>query len=115
MNNLNSVLIEGTLMEDALYATKLKGEQVCTFAIVSNHYDKNGDEHEKTESHITIEVRAKLARTCYEEGHKGRGVRVVGRLKEESWYDAGGKVRSKVWIVAEHVEFRPEPRKKGKG
>jgi single-strand DNA-binding protein len=41
-------------------------------------------------------------------GHKGRGVRVVGRLKQDRWNDANGKQRSKVTIVAEHVEFRPE-------
>jgi single-strand DNA-binding protein len=35
-------------------------------------------------------------------------VRVVGRLKQDRWNDRDGKSRSKVTIVAEHVEFRPE-------
>jgi single-strand DNA-binding protein len=44
-------------------------------------------------------------------GHKGRGVRVVGRLKQERWQNAEGQAQSKVVIVAEHVEFRPENKK----
>jgi single-strand DNA-binding protein len=32
---------------------------------------------------------------------------VVGRLKQERWNDEDGKARSKVLIVAEHVEWKP--------
>ena len=35
----------------------------------------------------------------------------MGRLKQERWNDADGKTRSRVVIVAEHVEFRPEFKK----
>ena len=34
-------------------------------------------------------------------------MRVVGRIKQERWEDADGNGRSKVVIVAEHVEFQP--------
>ena len=44
-------------------------------------------------------------------GKKGRGVRVVGRLKQDRWTGTDGKPRSKIAIVAEHVEFRPEFKK----
>jgi single-strand DNA-binding protein len=40
-------------------------------------------------------------------------VRVVGRLKEERWTDRTGKEQSRVTIVGEHVEFRPEQKKRG--
>jgi single-strand DNA-binding protein len=33
---------------------------------------------------------------------------VVGRLKQNRWQDADGKNRSKVCIIAEHVEFKPK-------
>jgi single-strand DNA-binding protein len=55
-----------------------------------------------------VETWAKLAESCAALGHKGRGVRVVGRLKQDRWEDAAGKARSRIYIVAEHVEFRPE-------
>jgi len=38
---------------------------------------------------------------------KGRGVRVVGRLKQDRWIGPDGQGRSKVLIVSEHVEFKP--------
>jgi len=40
-------------------------------------------------------------------------VRVVGRLKQDRWTDADGRPRSRVLIVAEHVEFKPQLRKEG--
>jgi single-strand DNA-binding protein len=48
---------------------------------------------------------------CGEYLKKGRGVRVVGRLKQDRWTDPDGKPRSRVEIVAEHVEFKPQIKK----
>jgi single-strand DNA-binding protein len=45
---------------------------------------------------------------CGEYLKKGRGVRVVGRLKQDRWTDPDGKPHSRVEIVAEHVEFKPQ-------
>jgi single-strand DNA-binding protein len=55
----------------------------------------------------------KLAEQVNNLGHKGRVVRVVGRLKQERWQDRDGKAQSKVVIVAEHTEFRPDFKKEG--
>jgi len=41
-------------------------------------------------------------------------VRVVGRLKQDRWNGADGKSHSRITIVAEHVEFRPEFKKDAK-
>jgi single-strand DNA-binding protein len=40
---------------------------------------------------------------------KGRGVRVVGRLRQERWTDKDGGNRERILVVAEHVEFKKEP------
>jgi single-strand DNA-binding protein len=53
----------------------------------------------------------RLAEVCGEYLKKGRGVRVVGRLKQDRWTDADGKPHSRVLIVAEHVEFKPQLKK----
>ena len=42
---------------------------------------------------------------------KGRGVRVVGRLKQDRWQQ-NGQSRSRIVIVAEHVEFKSKPNMK---
>ena len=37
----------------------------------------------------------------------------MGRLKQDRWTDPDGKPHSRVEIVAEHVEFRPQVKKDG--
>jgi single-strand DNA-binding protein len=108
MNNLNSILIEGNIVRDPLYRTTPKGTHVCTFTLASNRYFKQDSGFEKEVGFFDVETWSKLADTCYEQGHKGRGVRVVGRLKQDRWNGADGKPRTRISIVAEHVEFRPE-------
>jgi len=108
MNNLNSTLIEGNLVRDPEFKTTAKGTAICTFSIASNRWFKANDVMEKEVSYFDIETWAKLAESCNKIGKKGRGCRVVGRLKQDRWTGEDGKQRSRVVIVAEHVEFRPE-------
>jgi single-strand DNA-binding protein len=111
MNNLNSILIEGNLARDPDYRTTPKGTGVCKFPMASNRYYKQESGFEKETSFFDIESWGKLAENVNRLGRKGRNVRVVGRLKQERWQNAEGRQISKVVIVAEHVEFRPEGKK----
>jgi len=111
MNNLNSVLIEGNMVRDPLIRTTPKGTQVCNFSIASNRYFHQDSNLEKETSFIEIETWGKLAEACSSQGRKGRGVRVVGRLKQDRWTGLDGKNHSKVTIVAEHVEYRTDIKK----
>ena len=111
MNNLNSILIEGNLVRDPLLRSTPKGTSVCTFSLASNRFYKQDTGFEKEVSFFDVDTWGKLAEACYSKGRKGRGVRVVGRLKQDRWSDAEGKTHTKVSIVAEHVEFRPEFKK----
>ena len=113
MNNLNSVLIEGTLTRDAAFRNTSKGTAVCNLSLACNRYFRQDSGLEKEVSFFDVEAWSRVAENCRDKGSKGRGVRVVGRLKQERWNGADGKARSRVVIVAEHVEFRPEL-KKGK-
>jgi single-strand DNA-binding protein len=110
MNNLNSILIEGNLVRDPSFRTTPKGTPVCTFSLASNRFSKQNGAFEKEVSFFDVESWSTLAKTCGQEGRKGRGVRIVGRLKQDRWTDAEGKPHSRVTIVAEHCEFRPERR-----
>lgn len=111
MNNLNSILIEGNMVRDPLFRSTPKGTPVCTFSLASNRFYRQDDGYEKEVGFFDVETWSKLAENCYNLGHKGRGVRVVGRLRQQRWSDSEGKNRSRVMIVAEHVEFRPEFKK----
>jgi len=117
MNNLNSILIEGNLVRDAEIKSTPKGTQVCSLRLASNRYykyDNQSPGFEKEVHYFDVETWGKLAEACSVKGKKGRGLRVVGRLKQSRWNDSEGKLRSKVSIVAEHVEFRPEFKKNDK-
>jgi single-strand DNA-binding protein len=112
MNSLNSILIEGNLTKDPKLSETPKGTSVCNFSLASNRFYKQDGSPQNEVSFFDVEVWAKLAQTCSEYLSKGRGVRVVGRLKQDRWQDKEGKPASRVKIVAEHVEFRPEFKKK---
>jgi single-strand DNA-binding protein len=111
MNNLNSILIEGNLVKDPEYRTTTKGTPVCKFPIASNRFYKQENSMEKEVSFVNVESWGKLAESVNNTGRKGRGVRVVGRIKQERWQNSEGKAMSRIIIVAEHVEFRPEFKK----
>ena len=111
MNNLNSILIEGNLVKDPELSYTPKGTAVCKFTVASNRFYKQEEEMQKEVSFFEVATWTRLAEVCGEYLKKGRGVRVVGRLKQDRWTDADGKPHSRVSIVAEHVEFKPQFKK----
>ena len=111
MNSLNSVLLEGNLTRDPELKYTPKGTALCSFAIASNRSFKQEEEYHEEVSYFDVTTWSHLAEVCNEYLKKGRGVRVVGRLKQDRWNDPEGNGRSKVYVIAEHVEFKPERKK----
>ncbi|MCA1755424.1 MAG: single-stranded DNA-binding protein [Spirochaeta sp.] len=107
MNSLNSILVEGNLTRDPELRTTPKGTPVCSFSVASNRFFRQNEETQKEVSFFDVEVWSGLAERCGENLNKGRGVRVVGRLKQDRWTDGEGQNHTRVKIVGEHVEFRP--------
>jgi single-strand DNA-binding protein len=113
MNNLNSVLIEGVLTEDPKYILSPKtGLPQCAFGIASTRFYNDMGGMRKEVSCFVITVAGKLAENVKSLGYKGRGARVVGRLAEERETGRDGRRQSRVIIVAEHIEMKPEYGKK---
>lgn len=110
MNNLNSIILEGNLTKDPVMDSTPKGTAVCHFTVASNRYYKTEGERQEEVGFFEVEVWSRLAETCSEYLTKGRGVRVVGRLKQDRWTNPEGEPRSRIHIVGEHVEFRPKPK-----
>ena len=107
MNNLNSILLEGNLTRDPELRYTPKGTAVCTLVVGSHRTYKLDGERVEEVSFVETTTTGKLATVCAEHLAKGRGVRVVGRLKQERWEDGDGNARAKLVIVAEHIEFQP--------
>jgi single-strand DNA-binding protein len=108
MNNLNSVLIEGNLARDPDCSTAENGAAVCKFTIAYTRCYKEGGELAKEVGLFDAEASGKLAESMKSCGKKERGVRVVGKLRQDCWQGPDGRRHSKILIAAEHIEFRPE-------
>jgi single-strand DNA-binding protein len=108
MSNLNQILIEGNLVKNPELRHTPKGTPVCTFSVASNRFYKQNDEFQKEVSFFDVTAWTDLAKNCADRLKKGRGVRVIGRLQQDRWQDTEGKQRSKIYIVADHVIFKPE-------
>jgi len=111
MNNLNSTLIEGNLLRDP-EIKEHDGKRVCHIAIASNRYtERKGGSIDKEVSFFDIEVTGSPIENCLKKGHKGRGVRVVGRLRQDRW-EEDGKPCSHIVIAATHIVFDPKGERK---
>ena len=107
MNPINNIIIEGNLVRDPQRKETPKGTPICSFAVASNRYYRQDEEQKQEVSFFDIETWSETAERCAKTLKKGRGVRIVGRLKQDRWEDTEGKVQYRVKIVAEKVEFRP--------
>ncbi len=107
MNSLNSLLLEGNLVKDPVERRTPQDTLVCNFTIAVNRSYKKDDDYVKEVSYFDIEAWAGNAENCLKHLCKGRGVRVVGRLKQDRWIDDDEKNHSRIKVVAEHVEYKP--------
>ena len=112
MNNLNSIVLEGRLVRDSLFAVTPKGTSTSVFTLATNRtfkYDKDAELAKEETFFFEIKVFGKLAEICRDKGKKGRGVRVVGGLVQLRWTDEKtGEHKEQIYIEAEHVEYRPD-------
>ncbi len=107
MNQLNSLILEGNLVRDAVLTEPAPGFKKCYFTVGVNRFYKNKKNEDVNESSFfDVEAYGNMAEYCQSKAKKGRGVRVVGRLKQDTWKDPDGKFASKVYVVAEHIEYK---------
>lgn len=105
MNCLNSLILGGTVasvMEDGV------------FLLSTSRYYKDGEELKEEKSVFSVAVYGKLAEFSKDKLILNRGVRIVGRLKQDKWTDSEGNEFSKVIVVAEHIEYKPMLKKEVK-
>jgi single-strand DNA-binding protein len=102
--DLNSILLEGKIRDKPVLAETKAGTPFTEMTVISTGYYSQNGERVREDSTFIVHALSKLAKTCCEYLKAGRGVRVVGRLKQT---ETGGVV-----IIAEHVEIKPEMAKK---
>lgn len=104
MNQLNSLVLEGNVTK--LVEAHENGMSDFEIGVTREFQNTRGDKVKET-SYFTIRVFGTMAKICEKNVKLNRGVRIVGRLKQETWTDSDGKKRSLVVVIAEHVEFKP--------
>lgn len=108
MNNLNSILLEGNLVRDPEIANTKSDISFCRFSLATNRYYKQNNKYEQEVSYFDVKCWGKLAEVCNEYLKKGRGVRIIGRIKQDRWKSDDGTNHSKVIVMADHIEFKPQ-------
>ena len=106
MNHLNSIILEGNVVKKAELSEPTSGFIVCKFPMAVNRKTKSpdGEQHEEV-SYFDVETYGQVAESCSKYCEKGKGIRVVGRLKQSRWEENNVK-RSRIYVVAEHVEYK---------
>lgn len=97
VNDLNSLLIEGTLTDDPTPQEYDGVVEYCTFTIASHRITST----ETRETVLPVRVCGTLGANCAEYLRKGRQVRIVGSIAGDA---------ESLTVIAEHVEFRPMKR-----
>ena len=106
MNQLNSIILEGNVARKAEFSEPKTGFQVCKFPLAVNRKSKTPEGETKEEvSYFDVETYGQMAESCFKWCDRGQGVRVVGRLKQSRWEENNVK-KSKVYVIAEHVEYK---------
>ena len=106
MNQLNSIILEGNVVKKAELSEPTSGFIVCRFPLAVNRKTKTpGGETREEVSFFDVETYGQMAEKCSKYCDKGKGVRVVGRLKQNRWEENNVK-HSRVFVVAEHVEYK---------
>jgi len=98
MNDLNSVIIEGTV-KDCPHGSDKHGPRCFVFFLDSVRYQKKGDEIVKKVSVFEIHAHGILSERCREACTVNRKMRVIGRIDDDSGL---------VFVIAENVEFKPK-------
>jgi single-strand DNA-binding protein len=107
MNAVNSIVIEGNVVKKPEVRKTPRGTSVCTVRVAVNRWFKGQDgSMQEDTSFFDVDAWGALAESCVERCDKGRGVRVVGRLRQSRWVDTEGKNKSRVIVVADNLEFR---------
>ncbi|MCL2093001.1 MAG: single-stranded DNA-binding protein [Treponema sp.] len=103
MNQLNSLLLEGSIASEPERHQKPDGTVVCACQIVHKRYPRYPEVHEE-KLYITITAYGSLAEQLLAKGKIGRGLRVVGRFSHpKQGIPRGGEIV----IIPEHIELRP--------
>ena len=102
MNMLNSLILEG----DVTRGLELKSGFADFEVTNKRYYQKPYGSMKEEENVFTVELYGNQIERFKTHLVTGRGVRIVGLIKQRKEKDEAGVEHSRVVIVAEHIEFK---------
>ena len=106
---INKVILIGNLTRDPEMKHTARGKAVADFCLAYNHKYRSGEEWKK-ETHFFDVSTFRHAENCQAYLRKGSQVAVEGALRYRRWEDKEGKVKTKISILAETVQFLSWPK-----
>jgi single-stranded DNA-binding protein len=97
MKNLNSILLEGDLIDQPISSTGPDGVAQCTFSLTSGENAPS----------VPVIAYGKLGIRCSELLDKGAAIRIVGRIAQDLEASAASDSFC-LRVIAEHVEIKPK-------
>ncbi len=97
---MNNVTMIGRLTRDPEAVTTDGGTEICNLRIAV-------DRRKRDDGAVFVDVKAfnGLAHSCSEYLEKGRQVAVTGRLELDEWTTENDQKRSRLYVIANSVEF----------
>ena len=112
MNALNQIILEGNVVRQPERKSCKNGASFCRIPIaVNRRYKDSAGSYVDEVSYFDVATFGQTAELCEKWCPKGRGIRIVGRLKQTTMQTEDGKKRNIIEIIAEHVDFKPIPKK----
>ncbi len=104
--DLNRITLIGRLTRDPELKYIQSGSAVTNFSIANNRiYTTNNGEKKEDVSYFDCIAWGKMGEILAEYCQKGRRIAVEGRLQQRRWEDQEGNKKSKIEIVADHIQF----------
>ena len=105
MTNINSVVVSGNLTRDADVKYTESGMAIAEMAVAVNKSKKVDDSWKDEVSFVEVKAFGYVAEKAGTYATKGARVVVMGELKQDTWEDKEGKRRSKLYVIANRIEF----------
>lgn len=115
MNQLNNIIIEGTVINtpEVVAKNSSTGHRLIKMTIVNDRYYRDTDGRAKQDSlFIVVQCWGELGEKVLSAVDKGLVIRIVGRLTMTKWETKSGEKRNALEIVASHIEYRSNSRTK---
>ena len=117
MNQLNNVILEGTLINDpeVVATSAITKSRLVKFTLANDRYYKDASGNSKQDTlFLVVQCWGELGEKCLTRIHKGMVVRTVGRLMMCRWENKNGDKKSTIEVVCSHIEYRSPRAKDGK-